>query len=257
MKGYKAFDKNLQCRGFQFEVGKTYKHEGEIELCESGFHFCEKCVDCFGYYNFDKNIRICEIEALGNVKKSDNDSKCVTDEIKIVHELTWDEVLRLCNSGNRNSGNRNSGDWNSGNRNSGDWNSGYSNSGDWNSGGWNSGNRNSGYLNTTEPPVRIFDKDTSVNKNDLLFPNFFFFDLIEWIESINMSEKEQIEHPSWQITGGYLKIYSYKEAWRKSFEKAKTSNDWENEKKKLLAIPNFDYDKFEQISGISQQDIEG
>ena len=71
-----------------------------------------------------------------------------------------------------------------------------------------------------------------------------------------MTEQEQKEHPSWQVTRGYLKQYTYKEAWRKSFENAKKSSNWESEKQKLLSLPNFDFDKFEQISGISKKDIE-
>jgi hypothetical protein len=106
---------------------------------------------------------VAEVIALGDVDIENDDSKCATNKIQIVRELSWHEVLELvnlgkgctglCNSGNRNSGNRNSGLCNSGNRNSGDWNSGdwnsgNRNSGDWNSGNWNSGNRNSGNWNS-------------------------------------------------------------------------------------------------------------
>lgn len=48
--GFKGYDKNLQCRGFQYELGKTYEHEGKAVTCESGFHFCEYPLDVFGYY---------------------------------------------------------------------------------------------------------------------------------------------------------------------------------------------------------------
>lgn len=155
IKGYKVFNPDWTCRGFQYEVGKTYKHEGNIEMCGAGFHFCQKIIDCFNYYSFDSNNKVAEVEAIGLVKTSDN--KSVTDKIVIVRELTWHEVLDLANTGrdctgNRNSGNYNSGDCNSGNRNSGSHNSGNRNNGDWNSGDvnsgdFNSGNRNSGNCN--------------------------------------------------------------------------------------------------------------
>ena len=153
MRGYKVFDPDFTCHGFKFELGKTYKHEGKIELCKSGFHFCKKAVDCFNYYSFDPNNIVCEIDAIGNVIESGEDSKCVTSEISIVRRLSWGEILEIGNSGNgnsslANSGNANSGHGNSGDRNSGYGNSGIANSGHANSGDLNSGNRNSGYRNS-------------------------------------------------------------------------------------------------------------
>ena len=156
IKGYKVFNPDWTCRGFQYEVGKTFKHNGNIEMCGAGFHFCQKISDCFNYYNFDSNNKIAEVEAVGRTETIGD--KSVTDEITIIKELTWHEVLDLantgkdctgnCNSGNRNSGNRNSGNCNSGNRNSGNCNSGSCNSGNWNSGNCNSGNCNSGNCNS-------------------------------------------------------------------------------------------------------------
>ena len=163
MKGYKVFNPDWTCQGFQYEVGKTYTHEGEISLCNSGFHFCTRLADCFSYYLFDRQNKVAEVIAEGETIAQDDDSKAVTDKITIVRELSWHEVLDMVNSGknctgfknssdynsgNCNSGNRNSGDWNSGNRNSGNYNSGYCNSGNRNSGDWNSGNRNSGNYNS-------------------------------------------------------------------------------------------------------------
>ena len=156
IKGYKVFNPDWTCRGFKFEVGKTYKHNGNIGLCEKGFHFCRKASDCFNYYSFASNNHVAEVEAIGLVE-SDKE-KSVTDEITIIREIQWQELLSLvnqgkdctglCNSGDCNSGNCNSGDCNSGNWNSGDWNSGNCNSGDCNSGNRNSGNCNSGDCNS-------------------------------------------------------------------------------------------------------------
>ena len=143
------------------------------------------------------------------------------------------------NSGHWNSGHRNSGDWNSGYRNSGYRNSGHRNSGHRNSGDWNSGDWNSGYFNTNTPKIRIFNKETEVKREDINFPDYFYFDLIEWIEDKSKTEE------------GYLKVYDYKEAWKNSFEKADIEDV-----KKTLELPNFDYEIFEEITGISKRDFD-
>ena len=94
VKGYKVFDPNWTCLGFQYKVGETYKHEGEIKLCYSGYHFCQKAVDCFGFYTFNPENKVAEVEALGVVKT--DGVKSVTDHIRIVREISWEEVLHLC-----------------------------------------------------------------------------------------------------------------------------------------------------------------
>ena len=148
MKGYKVFNEDWTCRDFKYEVGETYEMEESPKCCSRGFHFCTNLADCFNYYSFDTNNKVAEVEALGKIATDNDNTKHCTNKIKIVRELAWEEVLTLCNSGNRNSGNRNSGDCNSGDCNSGDWNSGDWNSGNRNSGNRNSGNRNSGDCNS-------------------------------------------------------------------------------------------------------------
>ena len=91
MKGFKVFNPDWTCRDFKYEVGKTYKHEGEIELCKSGFHFCEKLSDCFRFYELSTDNHVAEIEAIGNIKT--DSVKSVTNEIKIVKELDLDYVF--------------------------------------------------------------------------------------------------------------------------------------------------------------------
>ena len=158
MKGFKVFNSDWTCRGFQFEVGKTFTEDVTPVCCDRGFHFCTKAADCFKYYDFNPDNKVAEVEALGVIDTNNDDSKCSTNKIHIIREITWQEVLDLvnlgkactglCNSGDCNSGNRNSGNRNSGNRNSGDCNSGNRNSGNRNSGDCNSGNRNSGDCNS-------------------------------------------------------------------------------------------------------------
>lgn len=162
------------------------------------------------------------------------------------------------NTGNRNVGDWNSGYWNSGNFNSGYNNTGNSNSGDWNSGNWNSGNRNvgnwnsgnfnSGYFNIDEPKVRIFWKETDISREDIEFPSYFYLKLNKWILVGNMTDKEKEEFSWYKTTKGYLKKLDYKEAWKQSFEKAD-----KEDVAKTLNLPNFDYDIFEKITGISKE----
>ena len=158
----KGFDRNLCCRGVQFEVGKTYDtgaKDDEIRLCSNTvYHYCDNIEQVHTHYSCNPahQNRFCEIEVLG-AEVTDGE-KCGSNKVKLVREIVGDELKALIgqingNTGLFNSGNQNSGDRNSGNRNSGNWNSGNCNSGDWNSGNWNSGNcnsgdRNSGYCNS-------------------------------------------------------------------------------------------------------------
>ena len=90
MKGYKGFNKDMTCRGFQYEQGKTYE-TGIVELCHSGFHFCEKLKDCFNFYDADGSI-FCEIEAEGNIVG--DGKKCACSKITIGREVTPIELNR-------------------------------------------------------------------------------------------------------------------------------------------------------------------
>ncbi|MDR1230795.1 MAG: pentapeptide repeat-containing protein [Spirochaetaceae bacterium] len=130
LKGYKGFDKNLKCRGFQYEIGRIYEMPEPPSVCSRGFHFCKKIVNVHGYYNLE-NSRICEVEALGEIAGDGN--KSVTNRIQIIRELSREEIRSIANTGTDNTGYINSGNRNSGNRNSGDWNSGNRNSGEFNS----------------------------------------------------------------------------------------------------------------------------
>ena len=153
MTGYKVFEPDWTCRGFQYAVGESFEMDAEPDICNRGFHFCTDLKDCFNYYAFNPDNKVAEIEAYGDIDAESDNSKHCTNKIKIVREISWEEVLKMVNLGKActgfcNSGNRNSGDWNSGDWNSGDWNSGNRNSGDCNSGDCNSGNRNSGNRNS-------------------------------------------------------------------------------------------------------------
>jgi hypothetical protein len=169
------------------------------------------------------------------------------------------------NSGNKNSGNFNSssfnsssfnsGNFNSGNFNSGNFNSGNFNSGNFNSGNFNSGNRNSGYGNSTnrssgifcseESTIRMFNKETNLKWDEIDHPHFNEFCLNKWIPKSEMTDGEKKANPQFSTPGGYLKKYEWKEAW---------ANFWrdtdEGNRKKFLALPNFDSKVFKEITGI-------
>ena len=87
MKMYKGFDKDLKCRDFQYEIGKTYE-EPTAELCEKGFHACEYPLDVFRYYSPGNMSRYCEVD-LDDVsdKKSNEDSKRCGKKIAVKAEI--------------------------------------------------------------------------------------------------------------------------------------------------------------------------
>ncbi len=154
------------------------------------------------------------------------------------------------NSGDRNSGDRNSGYWNSGDRNSGDRNSGDGNSGNGNSGYWNSGygnstNRSSGIFNSEEGTVRMFNKETNLKWDEIIHPNFYEFFLNKWIPESEMTDDEKKADPQFFVRGGYLKTFTYEEAW---------ANYWrdtdEEDRQRVLNLPNFDAKVFKDITGI-------
>ena len=294
IKGYKVFNPDWTCRGFQYEVGKTFKHEGNIKICGSGFHFCKKASDCFSYYSFDSNNKVAEVIAKGHVETKGD--KSVTDEIAIVREVTWTELLAIVNTGSNctglgNTGNRNTGDWNvgfsnignyntgcwnAGNRNTGDrnvgsrntgcWNYGFMNAGgyntgDYNTGDWNIGNCNTGdwnitnnstgIFNTEQKTIYIFDKPSNWTLEDwfesdirrILNGNF---ELTKLIREEDMSDEEKEQHTGYSTTGGYLKVFEFKEACKNMWD-----NLTDDEKYKFITgLPNFDADKFEKITGI-------
>ena len=234
MKGYKVFNPDWTCRGFQYEVGKTYEEDVKPMVCDRGFHFCEKAADCFDYYSFNPDNKVAEVEALGAV---DTDSKkSCTDKIHIIRELSWNEVLELVNTGKGcaglcNSGNRNSGDWNKTN---------YSN----------------GCFNTTEPKIHLFNKSSDWTYRDWLNSDARYLlnqipkNTTRWIWSDNMTDEEKSAHPEHEVTGGYLKVLDETDAgqvWWDDLSK--------KERDIIRALPNFDAEVFEQCTGIKVGDV--
>jgi hypothetical protein len=154
MTGYKATDANMQCRGYQFELGKWFEcAEGEIIKCGSnGFHFCPQPSGPRAYYS-EIGTRLWKVEAEQVLETPDEpgaDSKKVCRRIRFIEEIIPDGNRNTGdgNTGDRNTGYGNTGNWNTGNWNTGNWNTGYGNTGDRNTGYGNTGDRNTGDRNT-------------------------------------------------------------------------------------------------------------
>jgi len=231
MKGYKVFGSDWTCRGFQFEVGKVFEEKGAPKCCNNGFHFCTKLVNCFDYYSFDSNNKVAEIDAIGDIDSESNENKCCTNKIHIIREVSWEEVLKLVNSGNYNSGDRNSGDCNSGD--------------------YNDTNHSNGCFNTSEQKIMMFNKPSEWTYRDwrnseaghLL--NQIPRDVLEWVYSEDMTDEEKENYPEHETTGGYLKI----------LEKSDCAQIWwdgllETKKDVIKNLPNFDAEIFKNITGI-------
>ena len=86
MKMYKGFDKDLKCRDFQYEIGKTYE-EPTADLCEKSFHACERPLDVFRYYEPGKMSRYCEVDLDDVSAQKDNDSKRCGKKIAVKAEI--------------------------------------------------------------------------------------------------------------------------------------------------------------------------
>lgn len=84
---YKGFDENLCCKGFQYEVGKEYKQEGEIKCCIKGFHACTNPFDVLNYYDANGKNRFCEVEQSGTIETGNEDTKQSSSKIKINAEI--------------------------------------------------------------------------------------------------------------------------------------------------------------------------
>ncbi|EJA6550722.1 hypothetical protein MWV23_000873, partial [Salmonella enterica] len=91
---FKGFNKNLKCRDFQFEIGKTFHHDGKVEACGSGFHACECPFDAFSYYS-PADSRFAETISFGITdREEDGDTKIASASITIKAELTLPQFIQ-------------------------------------------------------------------------------------------------------------------------------------------------------------------
>ena len=91
---YKGFDKDLKCRGYQFEVGKEYEVDGPIRCCENGFHACESPMEVWDHYDM-LTSRFCKVEQSGDIDRESNTTKVCSSKIKIKAELKLADIIKL------------------------------------------------------------------------------------------------------------------------------------------------------------------
>ncbi|HHK0425178.1 TPA: hypothetical protein ACQQIU_003366 [Pseudomonas aeruginosa] len=89
---YKGFKQDLTCRGYQFEIGGTYKHEGKVEACASGFHSCEYPLDVFGYYAPGES-RFAIVKASGHLSRHGDDSKIASATLVVEAEISMPTMI--------------------------------------------------------------------------------------------------------------------------------------------------------------------
>ena len=271
--GFKVFRPDWTCspngNTKQYTCPGKFEEEGELDVCGHGMHFCQTAADCFNYYSFNSENKVAEVIAYGEVR-TDGDKSC-TDKLEIVREIPWDEVLRIvnigknctgrCNTGDCNTGDWNTGDCNTGNRNTGDWNTGDCNTGNRNTGNRNTGNRNTGdwnkssfntgCFNTEEQKIMLFNKPSNMTYSEWLDSDARYLlnqipkDVVEWVYEEDMTDEEKAAHPTYETTGGYLKVLDESECgqlWWGSLS--------DRRKEIIKAIPNFDAEIFFQCTGV-------
>lgn len=91
---YKGFDKNMKCRGFQYEVGKEYEMDGEVKCCNQGFHACKSPMEVWDYYDM-LDSRYAEVEQSGKIDAGENSTKVCSSRIKIKAELKQADIINI------------------------------------------------------------------------------------------------------------------------------------------------------------------
>ena len=272
--GFKVFQPDWTCSpsgGFkQHSCPGRFQQDGDLDMCGNGMHFCLNLADCFNYYLFNPDNKVAEVIAHGEVIQDDD--KCCTNDLEVVREISWQEVLTLvntgkactgrCNTGDWNTGDRNTGDRNTGDWNTGDWNTGDCNTGDWNTGDWNTGDCNTGDWNlssfntgcfmTEEQPIMMFNKPSDwtfrkwLDSDARWLLNHIPKNVTTWVYACDMTDQEKADHPEHKTTGGYLKTLDEADAaqtWWDGLDQCKRDI--------ILNLPNFDADIFFKCTGIN------
>ena len=155
------------------------------------------------------------------------------------------------NTGNRNTGYNNTGNRNTGDYNTGDCNTGNRNTGDRNTGDWNKSSYNTGCFNTEEQKIMLFNKPSSMTYREWMDSDARYLlnqlpkNVVEWVHKENMTDTEKAAHPTYETTGGYLKVLDESECGQLWWDALA-----DYQKNIIKGIPNFDADIFFQCTGI-------
>ena len=288
VRGYKVFNEDWTCspggNTKQYTCPGKFEEDITPVRCGHGMHFCRKASDCFNYYNFNPKNKVAEVVAYGDVVEAGD--KCCTNKLEIVREIPWQELLTIvntgkdctglcntgnrntgnwntgncntgnCNTGNCNTGNRNTGNRNTGNCNTGDRNTGNRNTGNWNTGDWNKSSSNTGCFNTEKQKIMLFNKPSDMTYSEWLCSDARYLlnhipkNVVEWVYEEYMTDEEKAAHPTYETTGGYLRV----------LEESESAQIWwdglsKTDKSIITAIPNFDGKIFEECTGIKIREV--
>ena len=234
VKGYKVFRPDWTCgptghNPKQYTCPGKFEEEGELDVCGRGMHFCQVAADCFNYYRFNSENKVAEVIAYGEVL-TEGDKSC-TDKLEIVREIPWDEVLRIVNLGKNCTGR-----CNTGNRNTGDW---------------NKSSFNTGCFNTEEQKIMLFNKPSDMTYREWMNSDARYLlnripkNVVELVYEEDMTDEEKLANPTYETTGGYLKVLDESECGQLWWDGLP-----DRQKNIIKAIPNFDANIFQQCTGI-------
>ena len=239
------------------------------EVRTDGDKSCTDKLEIVREIQWDEVLRIVNIGK--NCTGLCNTGDCNTGNRNTGNRNTGDWNTGNRNTGNRNTGNRNTGDWNTGDWNTGDCNTGDCNTGNRNTGDCNTGNRNTGNrntgnrntgdwnkssfntgcFNTEEQKIMLFNKPSDMTYREWIDSDARYLlnqipkDVVEWVYEEDMTDEEKAAHPTYETTGGYLKVLDESECgqlWWGSLS--------DRRKEIIKAIPNFDAEIFFQCTGV-------
>lgn len=238
VRGYKVFNEDWTCspggNTKQYTCPGKFEEDITPVRCGHGMHFCRKASDCFNYYNFNPKNKVAEVIAYGDIVEVGD--KCCTNKLEIVREIPWQELLTIVNTGKDCTGL---------------WNTG-----DWNTGDWNKSSSNTGCFNTEKQKIMLFNKPSDMTYSEWLCSDARYLlnhipkNVVEWVYEEDMTDEEKAAHPTYETTGGYLRV----------LEESESEQIWwdglsKTDKSIIKAIPNFDGKIFEECTGIKIREV--